>query len=557
MTRISVDPSLLDPSKRGRLRLLIERGSLISCWLIPLLALVLSLRHVRFGWDDGAITAAFARTFAHTGRIALTPSSEQVEGFSSLLWMMILAAAYKVVHSVWAMLAWTKIASAIAFSLALFSFRRLAVRFVDAPYVPFAVLLLAFTITPFTEVINGMEMNLYMFLTLYLTELLLDEGTSGLKGTLACLVSVTVLTTRFESPFLLLILYAGALWVTRQRMLIGLMVLGDALFLVGMEVWRGRMFGDFVPNTIRAKRWAPYAVSGLHRNLWSRVDATQEIVTVLCVPLFFLAAFWIATKIFPVPGKRYEEHPSCSAILWFMSAGAILLGLGMGQNWGHPGRMVLAFLPFIILLVVFFYQSLEKTHSLLRERMMVVVVLIQLGVWASSAYGVIQEQRTSYARVERTGIAAEKVREALGLRNLSVFIPDVGGSSLCCEDLDVMDSALLANHFLAKKGYAGTKEFVQVNRPDLIEVHEPWSSAGSFYEENDLDGYNLVGVNGMFAFLRSDLYQRLLRNGYHEIRVKGNLELCGDAGSLDGKKSSDLIQLFRQPVCIHIVQSHN
>jgi hypothetical protein len=120
-----------------------------------------------------------------------------------------------------------------------------------------------------------------------------------------------------------------------------------------------------------------------------------------------------------------------------------------------------------------------------------------------------------------------------------------------------MDSALLANHFLAKKGYAGTKEFVQVNRPDLIEVHEPWSSAGSFYEENDLDGYDLVGVNGMFAFLRSDLYQRLLRNGYHEIRVKGNLELCGDAGSLDGKKSSDLIQLFRQPVCIHIVQSHN
>src|SRR3954466_15727077 len=41
------------------------------------------------GWDDGAITLAFARTFAGHGRVALTPRSEVVEGFSSVSWFLL------------------------------------------------------------------------------------------------------------------------------------------------------------------------------------------------------------------------------------------------------------------------------------------------------------------------------------------------------------------------------------------------------------------------------------------------------------------------------------
>src|SRR5450631_4535773 len=41
------------------------------------------------GWDDGAITLAFARTFARHGRVALTPRSEVVEGFSSVSWFLL------------------------------------------------------------------------------------------------------------------------------------------------------------------------------------------------------------------------------------------------------------------------------------------------------------------------------------------------------------------------------------------------------------------------------------------------------------------------------------
>jgi len=45
------------------------------------------------GWDDGAITLAFSRTFADNGLIALTPHSETVEGFSSVSWFLLNAVA--------------------------------------------------------------------------------------------------------------------------------------------------------------------------------------------------------------------------------------------------------------------------------------------------------------------------------------------------------------------------------------------------------------------------------------------------------------------------------
>jgi hypothetical protein len=39
------------------------------------LQLFLSLYRLRDSWDDGAIAAAFSRTWAQAGRVALTPGS--------------------------------------------------------------------------------------------------------------------------------------------------------------------------------------------------------------------------------------------------------------------------------------------------------------------------------------------------------------------------------------------------------------------------------------------------------------------------------------------------
>ena len=47
-------------------------------------------------WDDGYIILSFARTFAETGHIGLTPVSEQVEGATSPLWFLLMAGIYAV-----------------------------------------------------------------------------------------------------------------------------------------------------------------------------------------------------------------------------------------------------------------------------------------------------------------------------------------------------------------------------------------------------------------------------------------------------------------------------
>ncbi len=73
---------------------------LLSALVLTVLAVnLLQVHFVRdFGWDDGSITVAYARTYAETGRTALTPVSEQVEGFSSPAWFWLLAACYKLAH---------------------------------------------------------------------------------------------------------------------------------------------------------------------------------------------------------------------------------------------------------------------------------------------------------------------------------------------------------------------------------------------------------------------------------------------------------------------------
>jgi hypothetical protein len=54
-----------------------------------LLMTVLALFVRDNGWDDGAITLAYARTFALDGKIALTGVSDPGEGFSSLSWFLL------------------------------------------------------------------------------------------------------------------------------------------------------------------------------------------------------------------------------------------------------------------------------------------------------------------------------------------------------------------------------------------------------------------------------------------------------------------------------------
>lgn len=495
---------------------------------LPALALAAGLRNAGVGWDDGAITAAFARTFAHTGRIALTPSSEQVEGFSSLSWFFILATFYKFIHSFTAMLAVTKILSAACFSAALFSFRRVANRALEPRYAAFAILLMGFAVTPFNEVVNGMEMNFAMLLTLLLVEILYWPKTGRIaEFCAAAVLSGLLLTTRFEAPFLLLFLYVGA-WQARgdARLLVSLSAV-NAIEFGAIDLWRHRVFGLWVPNTIMAKRWAPYTHHTTSDLLGSRYAATLEILTVLMVPILLLAALmlaeWVAAGVNRPP--KFDWPVSSPTIP--LTVGSLLLGLLLGQNWGHPGRMILPFLPFVVLTIVAFYRAfaIANPHGL--RLLLPIVVVCHAFAWLPLAANAAHENATSVRKILRVGQAVEGLRTMLGRDTLTAFIPDVGASALCCDKLRILDGGLLTSRYLAEHGPGSTAQFLAENRPDVIETHSPWDRVEDVYTPLLAHEYSPARVNGVFLLLRNDLYQKVVASGVSERRLWGISGLCG------------------------------
>ena len=65
---------------------------------------------------------------------------------------------------------------------------------------------------------------------------------------------------------------------------------------------------------------------------------------------------------------------------------------------------------------------------------------------------------------------------------LVFMVPDVGGPGLCCENINIIDSALLTNRFLAKYGYKKFPDLLQFENPDVIETHGLWSELTGIYD---------------------------------------------------------------------------
>ena len=186
--------------------------------LLPIVAeLLVTLRHLKSSWDDGAITAAFAQTLAHSGRIALTPTSVTVEGFSSITWFLLLSVPALVTHHPEIILVWMKALSALFAALSLVVLYAIARRQFAAPSsAVVAVLLFAFSLTVLNEIRDGMEMNLATFLLLLLFHIL-TRGQERGRVLYASLVGWLLLLTRFEAPLQLGLLAMGLLYAASPQ----------------------------------------------------------------------------------------------------------------------------------------------------------------------------------------------------------------------------------------------------------------------------------------------------------------------------------------------------
>jgi len=496
---------------------------LFAC-IVSCLAIFYGVTHLKLSWDDGVITAAFARTLAHTGHLSLTPASTPVEGTSSLAWTAILMPPAWLSPNPWNIVIWMKCCAGLCFLGSLLLLYRLGLRLLgDRTQAITATLLFAFCITPAVETFNGMEMNFLALLALTLT-LVLTQDEERLADTLAATVlTALILLTRWESPALLAFLLYGIWAYTRRTRQIATVAVAIVVAFLLFSLWRYSEFHEWLPNTIYAKRWSPYqSVPGLRSHLASRAKAIAELFIVLGWPIVLAAGCGAVLLIRRSSRSHQPSTPHGAPVFASVTLGAILLSLALGQNWGHPGRMVLGYLPFLILLCVFAVYRVAGTSA--RHRLVAAALLLvgQFCCWTAEAHQNTQQPSIApVVRLEGEGKLAESVRLALGKQQLNLLTPDVGATALCCERVDIFDAGLLTSPYLAQHGWSGFPAYFRQTNPDMVITHMFWALNSGIYNLPEFADYGMIGGYGFRAYVRKDLYQQLLQHGMHEVPVAG------------------------------------
>lgn len=486
-----------------------------------------------YGWDDGAITLAFAKTFAATGRIALTPASETVEGFSSPAWFALNAALARLNPSFEQAIALSQAAAGLFLGAALL-FAWLLGRAISLHRdTTLAVLVILALFGPaVAEIANGMEMTLHAASGLALIYAIHARKAGGWIA----FAAIVFLASRFEAMVYYAGIVAPLLWERRYRAFVVLVIMG--LAIVGLQLaLRYAVLGELVPNTIYAKMHPPYTFPGI-AGLWNRVRGGMEVVMAL-LPLVLGTAAALAASPRLRADWRAQLRPPSRIAPWVIRLLAPIVTITLfafvtGKNWGYTGRMSFLALPCGLLLTGMLFDRLRTDAAAAgqsRARVALVtgpVMIIALS-WIQSArppLGVALQtmgggQAALDAAIEinpatyrKTGLAAERIRRMAGLKTLVLLTADVGGVGLCCSAIRVVDTGLLTNHQLAHEGLQSFPQLFARERPHVLELHLGWAEALNIYENPAfLASYQPALVNNTRFFVRQDLIAPLIAGG--------------------------------------------
>jgi hypothetical protein len=299
------------------------------------------------GWDDGAITLAFARTFARHGVVALTPHSEPAEGFSSVAWFLINTAVALAGPSYRASILASQVLSTICVCVStLLVARTCALLLLDKLSSALAVITFAAWGCSFSEASNGMEMGLLAVALLMVANELLAPAPRMLVLAAGVVLAVTA---RFEAVLYVALLAVSVAGVPGRRAFKGIVAAGAGAVLL-LTIWRLAVFRDVLPNTFWAKRWPPYAGLGLGE----RLASATELPSFFIVPLALLAVLWRrGLDLRSIVAERRRAF----AILCAPILGAIVMGALIGKHWGYKGRMPFFAFPFALLCLALLLSS--------------------------------------------------------------------------------------------------------------------------------------------------------------------------------------------------------
>jgi hypothetical protein len=490
----------------------------VACSAVALVNLIAVLVVGNSAWDDGAITLSYARTFAEYGVIALTPYSPQAEGATSVLWFFLLS----VLHSIFGFDFDSSILSAQLLSAACtvcstaILARMLSV-FVNTR-VAAAFSALTFSCASFlNESMNGMEMSMLTLLLL----LVVRAASRDAHLQLVMLAGLTVLARPESAVYL--IFGAAALLVGRNTRSAGSLVAGASVALAGMTAWRLIVFGTVVPNSILAKRWYPYSHDGLEAQVRSSLSSGMEALTVILPAILLISVLSISA--YRNSGRLRFNHAEIlqqvrnslpqSRFSVGLLLGYVFLNIYLGRNWGYDTRMYLGCFPLAMIVAASFCRGrlvAAKGAALVAYSSGILVVSVMVLQWPNLVDGATGSQGTrGPAHFQRMGLTADALRIQLGEDVLTLMTPDVGGASLCCENLEIIDIGLLGNSQLAKGGWAELPSVLKESRPTLIETHGIWSRASAIYDLPYFsENYVPVVINGRWLHIRRDRHSDIV-----------------------------------------------
>ena len=484
--------------------------------------IIVAWRFWHLTWDDSAITLGFARTFALTGKIEPTPGSGIVEGYSTTLWMLLMAIAAKFAVTPSALLVIAKISTLLLNLANILLMRRWFLTWTTETIANLVAGSVGCGLM-FYETINGMETPL--ILTLVLVMLLLFPR-PGRAARIAYLVTGSAfLLIRWEAAWLLvpfvLVEFNAELngERNRRRALLSAATWLSVFLLTNLARWQ--YFGSILPNTIIAKRGIPYTTAipsiELQRHLQDPIFilTSSKIFAIVAIAglLYdhFVTRFVLKRQSSVLEILRSSYHNSWQlrfALLFTVFS--LILTAAIGINWGPPVRSFYPAWPFLFGLLLLPLSKLRirtlpwATAALCVFALLRMTVHVQeLKAWQAPIY----MPRTTVSRFETVASVLSDIESASHHSHLVYAGPDMGAVMLFTHGVQVIDLGLLCDSFLARTGYTAINSYVlQQRQPDVIEVHENWTQLANLQAYPFfLKRYRPVYVHGIRTFLDLNL----------------------------------------------------
>ena len=405
--------------------------------------------------DDAGISFAYAFNLAMGNGLVAQPGLEPVEGYSNLLWILLLAPfmALRVFDPVW----FPKILALVALGAGFVWYYRIAA----GPDVSGgrAVAVAGFSLAGIQSSVviwsvSGLENGLYSALLLLLLGLMSD-GRSVAAGVAAAAVAITrpegIL---FSAAYPVLVLAAKKGLRAGSRTTACVRYAGALLApVIVFLLFRVHYFGDIFPNTYYAKGGPTLGMlmDLLHFDsaiIWKAGDLSLATIGVRAGGWFF-ASLLLVGLIFRRPIGQNRIALSI-VILFTVSALAYLLLPG---DWMAEYRYATPFFMFFYLFVTyvawFATERLESRRIIAFISFVVVAGALTLFISVPRSVAFAANPVISISEVTVTARRFERLAEIAGVKQPSLLIADVGGA-LLSSSLRIYDLGMLSDRKIAR-----------------------------------------------------------------------------------------------------------